>query len=199
MPHPAGRQVARQSADARVGGGEARPGQGFDQIVNLLPFGEGEQENRQRADIHGEGTQTQQVGGNAGQLAADHPDILATRRERLVNPHQFFHRQRVGHVVGQRGQIIQPVGVRNELGVGHVLRDLFISPMQIADLRRGFGDDFPVQFQHHAQDAVSGGMGRPHIEAHFLPVHVPRVGGGGVRLRGEDRRIGILDFLGRHN
>ena len=70
--------------------------------------------------------------------------------------------------------------------------------MQVADVRGGFGDDLPVQFQHQAQDAVGGGMGRPHVEDHFLPVHVRQFLGRGC-FRNARRRIGILDFLGRHN
>ena len=44
--------------------------------------------------------------------------------------------------------------------------------MQVADLRRHFGDHFAVGPQHQAQDAVRAGMLRPHIDQHLVRAHV---------------------------
>ena len=109
---------------------------------------------------------------DAGQFAADNPDVLAARRQLLVDSQKFLHRQRVGDVVGQRRQVIQPVGVGDELGVGHVLGDLFVAAMQITHLRNGFGDHFAVQFEDDAQHAVGGGVRWSHVQDHFLALHV---------------------------
>ena len=192
---PARRQVARNAADARVAGGEPRAGQGFDQIINLFALGEGVQENRQRADIHRERAQPEQMRGDAGEFAADDADVLAARRQVLVDPVQFFHRERVGDVVGQRREIIQPIRVGDELGVGHVLGDFFIAAMEITDVGSGLGDDLAVQFQHDAQHAVRGGMRRPHVQDHFLALHVRqfrRRRGHGSGGRGSDARLAGL-------
>ena len=106
--------------------------------------------------------------------AADHADVLAARRQILFDAEQFFHRERVGDVVGQRREIIQPVRVRDELGVGHVLGDFFVAAMQITDVRVGLGDDLAVEFEHDAEHAVRGGMRRPHVQDHLLALHVPQ-------------------------
>ena len=58
-------------------------------------------------------------------FAADDPDGLAARRQ--FPAHQFLDRERVGDVIRQRREIIQPVRVGHELVVLHVLRDLLIA------------------------------------------------------------------------
>ena len=45
LSDPAFGEIARNPADARVSGGETRPGQGLDQIINLLPFSESVEED----------------------------------------------------------------------------------------------------------------------------------------------------------
>ena len=84
-------------------------------------------------------------------VRAHDADVLAARRQFVVDAERFFHRERVGDVVRQRREIIQPVRVRDELGVSHVLGDFFVAAMQITHVRVGLGDDFAVQFQHDAQ------------------------------------------------
>ena len=73
---------------------------------------------------------------------------------------------------GQRGEVIQSIRVRDELGVSHVLRDLFVAAMQVADVGHRLGDDLAVHLQQDAQHAVRGRMRRPHVEDHLLAFHV---------------------------
>ena len=40
--------------------------------------------------------------------------------------------------------------------------------MEKTDIRRGFGDDLTIQFQHEPQNAVRSWMRRPHVEHHLL-------------------------------
>ena len=82
--------------------------------------------------------------------------------------HQFFHRERVGDVVRQRREVIEPVRVRNELIVLHVLGDFFVAAMQKTDVRRRFGDDLAVEFENEPQHAVRRRMRWPHVEHHFF-------------------------------
>ena len=172
LVHPAGRQVAGQAADAGVGGGEPRAGQCFDEAINLFPLGEREEKHGQGANVHGKSAQAQQMRRDAGQFAADDPDELAARRQLLVDAKEFFDRQRISDIVGQRRQVIEPVRVRDELAVGHVLGDLFVAAMQITDVRHRFGDDFAVEFQDNAEHAVRGGVRRPHVQHHLFALHV---------------------------
>ena len=132
----------------------------------------------------------------AGQFAADHADVLATLRERGVNAEQLLHRQRVGDVVGQRGEVIQPVRVRDELGVSHVLSDLFVAAMQIADFRVGLGDDLAIEFKHQPQHTVRRRVRRPHVQGHLFAPHILQLV---HRLRRARRRILHLDLLKRRH
>ena len=102
------------------------------------------QEDGQRTDIHREGAEPEQMRRDAGQLAADHADVLAARRELLVDAHQLLDGEGVGDVVGERREVIQPVRVRDELGIGHVLGDLLVAAMQITDVGHRPGDGLAV-------------------------------------------------------
>ena len=44
--------------------------------------------------------------------------------------------------------------------------------MQIADVRRDFGDDLAVGPQHQPQHAVRAGMLRPHVDEHLVGADV---------------------------
>jgi len=90
----------------------------------------------------------------------------------FVDAEKLLHRKRVSNIVGERREIIEAIGVRNELGVGHVLGDFFIAAMQIADIGNGLGDDLAIEFEDDAKNAVSGGMGWPHVEDHFFAMKV---------------------------
>ena len=163
---PAGRQIADLAADARVAGGEARAGERLDQVVDFLALGEGVEEERHRAGVHRQRAHAEQVRGDARQLAAQHADDLAARRDGPA--HELLDRERVGDVVGQRGEVIEPVRVGHELVVGHVLGDFFVAAMEVADVGHGLGDDLAVELEQDAQHAVGAGVGRPHVERQRL-------------------------------
>ena len=160
------RQIADLTADARVGSGEARAGEELEQIVDLFALGEGVEKNRHRAEIERHRAEPEQMRGDARRLAADHANRLSARRQ--FPAHQFFDRERVGDVVRERREIIQPVRVRHKLVVLHVLRDLFVAAMQVTDIRRRLGDYFAIQFEDEPQNAMRRRMRRPHVEDHFF-------------------------------
>ncbi len=112
------------------------------------------QKDGQRAHIHCERSEPEQVRGNPGQLGADDPDELASRGNLLVDIQQFLDCQHVCDVVGQGRQVIQSVGVRDKLGVGHVLGDFFIASMQVTHIRHCLGDDLAIQFEDDPQNTV---------------------------------------------
>ena len=116
------------------------------------------QKHRQSANIHRESAETEQVGRDAREFAADYANELAARRQLFVNAEQLLHREGVGDVVSEWGQIIQAVGVRNELGIGHVLGDFFIAAMEVTHIRHSPGDDLSIQLQQDPQHAVRGRM-----------------------------------------
>ena len=90
-----------------------------------------------------------------------------------VQVDQFFDRQRVGQVVADRVQVVQPVGHHLGLLVGlgfHVLLDAGVQETDIGD---AVDHDLAVQFQQQAQHAVRGGMLRTHVQQHRLAAHRP--------------------------
>jgi hypothetical protein len=73
-----------------------------------------------------------------------------------------------------------------KLVVMHVLRDLFIPAVQVADIRGDLRDDFAVHFQDKSKHAVRRRMRRPHVDDQLLTQDI--VGGlmsieGGLRFR----------------
>ena len=175
FPHridPARRQIPRQPADACVARGEPRARQRLRQIVDLLPLRERVQEDRQRPHVHRERAQPQQMRRNPRQLAADHADVLAARWKLFVDAEELLHRQGVHDVVMQGREIIQPIGVRDELRVSHVLRDLLIAAMQITHVRRRLRDDLAIHLQQQPQHPVRRRMRRPHVQDHLLALEI---------------------------
>jgi hypothetical protein len=86
--------------------------------------------------------------------SSQHITRIALPARRQFPAHQLLDRAGVGDVVRQRREVIQPVRVRHELVVLHVLRDLLIAAMQIADIRRRLRDRLAVQLENQPQDAV---------------------------------------------
>ena len=160
------RQIADLSAHARIGSREPRAGQELEKIVKFFALGERVEKNRHRAEIERHRAQAEQMRGDPRRFAADHANGFAARRQ-FPSPSISPPPARK-HVVRQRREIIQPVRVRHELVVLHVLGDFFVAAMQITDVRRRFGDDLAIELQHEPQNSVRRRMRRPHVEHHLL-------------------------------
>ena len=159
-------EIADLSAHARVGCGEPGARQKLEQVIQFFTLSERVEKDRHSAEIERHRAQPEEMRGNARCFAANRADGFSARRN--VPIHQFFHRERVRHIIRQRREIIEPVGIRHELIVLHVLGDLLVAAMKKTDIRRGFGDDLTVQLQHEPQNAVRGWMRWPHVEHHLL-------------------------------
>ena len=160
------RHIVGQTADARVAGREPRAADALAQVVNLLALAERAQEHRHRPDVQRHRADAEQVRTDAREFRADDADVFAPRRH--VHAQQFLHGVRVGDVVGQRREVIEAVGVRNELRVRHVLGDFFVAAMQVTDIGPGVDDLFAVQLEHEPQHAVRARVLRPHVDDHPL-------------------------------
>ena len=116
------------------------------------------------------------MSGNPGQLTAYHPRGFRPRRQLIA--HKLFHRTGIRDVVGQRSQIIETVSVGNKLIPGHVLGDFLVPPVEIADVRIGFGDHLPVQLQHKPKHPMGARMRRAKIQDQlFTDIVVGHLGG----------------------
>src|SRR5262249_48192875 len=132
------------------------------------------EKDRHRAEIERHCAEPEEMRGDARCFAANRADRFSARWN--VPAHQFFHCERVGYIVRERREIIEPVGVRHELVVLHVLGDLLVATMKKANVRRRLRDHLAVELQHKSQNAVRGWMRRPHVEDHLLAnIVVPRL------------------------
>ncbi len=162
--------VAQLPADASVGSSETRTSQLLTEIVDLFALGECVEEDSHCADVHGAHTDPEHVGGNAGEFAAQHAQCLTARGK--FPAHQFFHGAGIGDIVGQGRQVVQAVGVGNELIVVHVFGDLLIAPMQETDVGLSTDDGFTIQLQDQTQHAVRGRVRWSHVQSHALAVKI---------------------------
>ena len=69
----------------------------------------------------------------------------------------------------ERGKIIEPVGIRHELVVLHVLGDFLIAAVEKTDVRHRLDDDFAVELKHEPQHAMGRRVRRAHVEHHLFP------------------------------
>src|SRR5438046_4874679 len=65
-------------------------------------------------------------------------------------------------------QEIEPIGVRHELVVLHVLGDFFVATMQETDIWCRLGNNLAIEFEHESQHAMRSRVRRAHIEDHFF-------------------------------
>ena len=121
------RKIAYLPAYARVGRSETRSRQQLEKIIEFLALSERVQKHRHGAQVESHGAETQQVRGDTRRFATNSANGFPARGD--VPVHQFLDRQRVSHVIRKRRKVIEPIGVRDELVILHVLGDLFITTM----------------------------------------------------------------------
>ena len=166
----------------------------LDEIVDFFALCEGVEEDRCGTEIHPEAADAKKVGRNAGQFAADDSNRLAARGQ--FPAHKFLHSQGVGHIVRDRGEVIQSVRIGDELVVLHVFRDFLIATVQIANIRSRLGHDFTIQFQNHAKHTVSRWVRGPHVQHEFLAKHFVGFLHG---LQAAGQCVGMLECGCRHS
>ena len=88
------------------------------------------------------------------------------RALRHFDPRELLDTERVGPVVGHRTKIIEPVRVRHRAEVTGVLANFFVVPMQVTEDRFEFAHHFAIERDVHPEDAMGGGMLRPHRNFH---------------------------------
>ena len=91
--------ITRLSADAGIGGSEARPSELFVKIMDFFTFLITVQENGHGAYVHAVHAYAQDVGGKAGKFQGQYAQGLSAGRQ--FPSQQFFHRAGIGDVVGQ--------------------------------------------------------------------------------------------------
>ena len=79
---------------------------------------------------------------------------------------QLFDGQAVAEVVGQRIEIVDAVGERDDLLIELGFAGFLDAGMQIADLGTDADDDFAVELDDQAQHAMRGRVLRAHVQDH---------------------------------
>ena len=131
------------------------------------------------------------MGGDARQLHKEHARDLGSLRH--FDPRQALACQRVGDVVHQRLDVVQPVGVREELVPTEALAGLLFPAVQVADHGLDLLHGFAVERDHQAQHAVGGRVLRTHVHLHRLAAH------GIVRIAaGREAALVLEDLCRRH-
>ena len=95
-------------------------------------------------------------------LAVENADQLAATRH--LDAQQLFGRKAKGVFLVHRGDIVEPVEIRDRLQIGLLLDQLLGAAMQEADMRIDALDHLSVQFQDEAQNSVSGRMLRSEVD-----------------------------------
>ena len=104
------------------------------------------------------------------QLAQNHAKVLGALRNLL--PGELLHRQRIGPIVGQRADVIQPVSERHGPQVAHSLGQFFVVAVQVPEDRLQTDYALPVQSDVHAEDAVGRRVVRPHGHFQQFPIAI---------------------------
>ncbi len=158
------RRLQADSADADVAGHHALAAHGLEDALQLLTLAEAVKEDGQRADVHGVRAQPDQVRVQPHQLVEEHAQPL--RLLRNLQPQQLLDGQRVGRVVGHRGEVVDAIRQRDYLLVELRLAGLLDAGVQVADVGRERDYRFAVDLQHQSQHAVCRRVLRPHVDDH---------------------------------
>ena len=201
---PTGRQITTAAAKAHVIAHHPRAGERLEQVENLLALTEGIHERRARgAHVLQKEADQDSVIDQAGQFGCDDADVFGAFG--CLQPGKLLHRERVCPVVGQRTEIIEPIGVGHRAEIARLLGDFFMVAMQVAEDRLELHDAFAIQHHVHAKHAVRRRVLRAH--RHFEQFAFKFAGGGSFRYhrvvrltrafsRGEKRGIGRRDCCG---
>jgi hypothetical protein len=148
--------------------GQARARDLLEERVQPLAALQQVQKRRERAQLHRRRADAGQVVGDARDLADDDPDVLGAPRDAIGDAEELLHGHRVAAVVDHRRDVVQPIGVREDLRVGRVLGFLLEAAVEVAGLDVALHDLLAVDGEHDAHGAVHGRVRRAHVDGHEL-------------------------------
>ena len=176
-------EVVQHAADPRVAGVEAIARHLLVDVVDQLAEVERVQERGERPQVERRGPGAEQVVADPRQLADDHPDVLAARRQ--LDVQQLLDRVVPGHLVHRRADVVLAVDDRDVLVEVQVLAELLEPRVQVADVGRRLDDPLAVELQDQPERRVRRGVLRAEVE---------RPG----QLLGLGFQLGVVEQVGRH-
>ncbi len=174
------RRLHGEAADAEVAGHHALAGYRLKEPENLFALAEGVEEDGEGANVHGVRAEPDEVRIEAAELGEQNANPLGALGD--FEAEKLFDGQAVAEIVGERIEIVDAIGERNDLLIELGLAGFLDAGVQIADLRPNADDDFAVDLNDQAQHAVRGRVLRAHVEDH-APL------AGGFRRRGARGRV----------
>ena len=105
-----------------------------------------------------------------GDLVEQDANVLGAQRH--FEAGQLLDRQHEGMLLRQRRDIVEPVEVRQRLGIGLVFDQLLGAAVEQADMGVDPLDHLAVHLHHHAQHAMGRGMLRPEIQGDRLDLQL---------------------------
>ena len=120
------------------------------------------QRRSQRTHIHRLRRDVQQMRENATNLGIQHPNDRSTIRH--CDAHHLLDGQAVRMLLVHRRDVIKPIKIRQRLQIGLLLNQLFRATVQQANMRIDALNDFAVQLQHEAQNAVRRRVLWPEVD-----------------------------------
>ncbi|OQB53403.1 MAG: hypothetical protein BWX98_02421 [Candidatus Aminicenantes bacterium ADurb.Bin147] len=179
-------EVGPHAADPDVGRRQPGAGRLLDDVPEELTGLHIVKEGGEGPGFHGHGRQAGQVVADPRDLPHQHPDPLSPLGD--PQPAELFHGQGVAEVVEKRRDVIQPVGVDQEIPPGPVLAGLFEAAVEIPHLDVGVLNPLAVELEHDPDRSMHGRVGRPHVDQQVL-------GAGGRNQRG-GHGVSCFEFEG---
>ena len=143
---PPERRLQRQPPDAEITGHHALAGDGLKDVENLLALPEAVEENRHGTQVDGVRAEPDQVALDARKLRQKHANPLGAPGDFQIQ--QLLGGQAESQVIGQRRQVVNPVGERDALGVSLALKGFFKASVEIANVVNGAHHGFTIELQH---------------------------------------------------
>ncbi len=159
-----GRRRLRHAADAAEAVGDAGAGLLLEDVPDHLAGAGHVEEGGEGAELHGHGAIADEVVADAGELAEHHAVVLAALGH--ADAQHLLHGQREADVVEHRRDVVEPVGVREDLAPGPALAHLLEAAVQVADLHVRLDDALARQLEHDAHRAVHGRVRRAEVDLH---------------------------------
>src|SRR6516225_5440786 len=156
------RQILVHAADTKERCVHARARRALVEHHQLFALFETPQRRCKRTDVHRLRGDVEKMRQETADLAVENADQLAATR--YLDAEQLFGRKTKRVLLVHRGDIVEPVEIRNRLQIGLLLDQLLGTAMQETDMWIDALDHLSVQFQDKAQNSVSGGMLRSEVD-----------------------------------
>src|SRR6266508_4363845 len=163
-------QILMHAAGSEVVGMHARTAHALIVFHQQFALLEAPQWRRQRAHVHGERRDIQEMVEDARDLREQHTDVLTALGR--GDAKKLFYGKSEGVLLVHRRDVVEPVEIWDRLQIGFVLDQLLGAAMQQPDMRIAALDDLAVHLDDQAQHAVGRRMLRPEIHCQRFDLDV---------------------------